>query len=143
VLNLLAEELERTLLRLETGLPQTRQSLLARRMLLTRDNAPLLRLHKILAREAATCVLRLSVVHLRLGSYRGHLGASHLPIVVLARGVIRGLVRRVVRGLVRRVVRGLVRGLVRRVVRGLVRRVVRGLVRRVVRGLVPRVRVHL
>ena len=115
MLNLLAEELERTLLRLETGLPQTRQSLLARRMLLTRDNAPLLRLHQILACEAATCVLRLSVVHLRLGSYRGHLGASHLPIVVLARGVVP------------------------RVIRRLVPRVVRRLVPRVV----PRVRVHL
>lgn len=40
-------------------------------------------------------MLGLAMVHLCLGSYRGHLGTSHLAIVVLARGVVPRVVPRV------------------------------------------------
>lgn len=40
-------------------------------------------------------MLGLAMVHLRLGSYRGHLGTSHLAIVVLARGVVPRVIPRV------------------------------------------------
>ena len=71
--SLLAEQSKLSLLGLEAGLVQALQGLLARRMLLAADNAPLLRLHEILARQATARVLGRAVENLRLCSDRGHL----------------------------------------------------------------------
>ena len=97
---LLLKQLECALLRLEARLPQTRQGLLARRMLSTGNDAPLLGLHQILASQAAAGVLGRPMEHLRLGAHRRHLGATHhllatihllathLVGIILTRGVV-------------------------------------------------------
>jgi hypothetical protein len=72
---LLAEELERTLLRLVASLHQVLQRLLAERMLTLGDDAALV-LHQVLLHQAAGRVTSRAVPHLRLGA-DGRLGATH------------------------------------------------------------------
>ena len=67
---LLAKKLERALLRLEARLNQALQRLLARRVLLAANNAPLLRLHEVLAREPTARVLGRAVKDLCLRANR-------------------------------------------------------------------------
>ena len=72
------EQLEASLFGLVAGLLQALQGLLACRVLLAADNAPLLGLHEVLLGEAAAGVLGGSVVDLGLGADGGHTtGTSH------------------------------------------------------------------
>lgn len=57
-------------------------------MLLPGYNAPLLRLHQVLAGEATARVLRLAVVYLGLGANSRHLSAR-LRLRIVTRGVVR------------------------------------------------------
>ena len=66
----LAEQTERTLLRLEAERKEVLDRLLAGRMLLAADDATHLRAHQILLREPAARVLRRAVEYLRLRAYR-------------------------------------------------------------------------
>ena len=69
---LLLEQLERALLGLVAGLDEILQRLLAQRVLLLADNAPLARLHQILLLQATGRVLGRSVIHLRLAADCNH-----------------------------------------------------------------------
>ena len=76
---LLFEELERSLLRLKSRLMQAFQGLLACRVLLTRNDAPLLGQHQVLLGKATAGVLGRSVINLRLGANcRNLTGGAHL-----------------------------------------------------------------
>ena len=82
--SLLLKQLERALLRLVARLYKTAQRLLARRVLLAAHNAPLLGLHQVVLLEAATGVLRRSMVDLSLGADREHGTAVHIHVHVSA-----------------------------------------------------------
>jgi hypothetical protein len=70
--HLLLKKRELALLRLEARLHEVLKSLSARRVLLARNNAPLLRLHKVLACEATARVLGRTVIDLGLRAHRRH-----------------------------------------------------------------------
>ena len=97
---LLAEQLERTLLRLVTGLYKVLKSLLARRVGLAANNAALVE-HQVLLVKTAARVGGRSVPYLGTAADRDRL-AAHLG----KRGYI--LTRRVRRGVLRRIHRVLV-----------------------------------
>ena len=85
---LFLEELECSLLCLVTRLSEALQGLLACRMLSPGNNAPLLCLHQVLARQATAGVLGRTVIHLRLGSHRRHLlCATRHTVLLLASNV--------------------------------------------------------
>lgn len=74
----LLEQLERALLRLVARLHKVLKSALARRVLLARYDAPLLRLNEVLARQATARVLGRAMVDLGLCANRGHLATRGL-----------------------------------------------------------------
>jgi len=88
---LFLEQLECALLRLIARLCEALQRLLARRMLLLGNNAPLLRLHQVLARQPTARVLRRAVIDLRLCAHRRHLLRAtihHLTITHLPASIV-------------------------------------------------------
>jgi hypothetical protein len=82
-LHLFLKEFERALFCLVARLCKALQGLLTGGVLLSGNNAPLLCLHQILASQAATGVLRLSMPHLRLCSHGGRLCATAHVMVSL------------------------------------------------------------
>ncbi len=72
------EKLEGSLLGLEALGVKTLECLLARGVLLLRDDATLLGLHQILLGQATGSVLGGSVVDLGLGAHSQHLATNHV-----------------------------------------------------------------
>jgi len=81
---LLAHQLERSLLRLESLREQLLDRLQARRVLLLANNTPLLGLHEVALCQSTGSVLRRSVPNLALGSRSYHRATHHIILTILA-----------------------------------------------------------